>query len=1462
LRRVKNLGVKDLCGKYLKARQLAKEMEEKAKKTAEMKEEAQDEKERAEKILDEIDSLDVELDFADLKDEFEEGKNHLDKKKFEKAFEIFNGTIEGIKEESREKIDEILDPLMETLENAESDEDIESMFEDIERSKELIDDGNIKEALDKALDIKDRSDEFFVNKLENKISSLDTLFNRIEKDNDEVLHDAEELLSKAEYSLEAEDYSRAFSLLGEAEGSIGKETKDKLIGIIETLEQRIEHLKENGNDLDESEKSLQTAREKIEEDIIEGWDIIEKTSEKVNEVYGEEILSDAFEKIEDEISEAEDIGAPTEEIEKMVEKAKEFKDENEILEVENILDEAFEKIEEAKFDKVLNTIAESREDFIKAKEMGADIEKPMQLLKKARNSLKNDDYKEALEWARKGREKVQDLTDKLEELKDQIQNKEKEVKQLEETLQKEFSSLKDIIEEARTKLEQKSPEEAVSKLEELDDKIERSARSEVQEIADEFEKLNKLAQDLEIEVGELSKQQVECKRKIVSSEYLTAANMALSGKNKVEQMIKEKIENEIERITDEIEHVKGIKDELASDVLDLIKETDKEFNSGSLAEAAEKLNEAKNFFLDERTKLCEDIIEGFSKYIQDVEDLTDGFEDIDDYEEKLEKARSDLSEENFNEALDQIKDFIPELTRKIQKTAEKEVQSAERAGVKVNSLKKELKLSDESFQDDDFVESVDKSLKVLEEAKEKKEQREKAYEKVKEGATELNSIKEEIQGEGVNEVRERLREAKDKFKTRDYLDSIDIAEDALDLLEKVKVKGRFSKAKSELLERSKKAKNLKLDHQKIDDFDPEIEKIEELEEKDEHEKAQEVLESKKSELDDLLLECADEKIKKTREFLKAADNMGFDVEDSRDKLKRANSLYEKEESLKTLTLLEEVEEELKNLRGKGDVAREELEEAICQLKEAEVIDADVDDIKSLLDESEELLKNDLYGESLKKTKEAKEKISEAKQKRIEGIIHDFDKKIKELRSKDVDTALAENKLRKAKKAVDNEDFVDSIRLALQSEGELERVDKQRVIAKNSLSKIKGMLEKVEGKEILVDQARKEIQRCEQAFESGFYPKVVEDAVDASKELYEVLRTHKNIETFLTDFDLLIEELEREELEHSKLKETKENIEHLYKDGKYEKADEKILKAEESIREEKKTIKELISRIEEEISNKGITEVEKAVKKLEKARFLLDLGNPIKALTNIHEAEEISGLKNLREYDKLVSQVESSISNAKKFGASVKDVENLVSSAKKKKDSGEIVKAYEEIKKANDDIEKVLEAYSPKLKLEISKTLIIDKWNPVEILLVNEGEALGKDPDIELRGGDIRNTDMPGKLKAGEEKDIEVEIKPKKENAVVIAKALRIFDDEVFEDKVELDVSMGSDVKKARDTKTCDYCGENIMSGEQFVLCSCEKTYDISCAEEINECLNCGTELETEKEEEEKKQKKKRVSLDL
>jgi len=1448
-----------MSGKYLKARQLAKEMEEKAKKTAEKKKEAKNKKEQAEESLEIVKSLNIEIDLKDLEEKFQEGKDELDKKNFEKSFDLFEDIIEEINERSLTKHDEILEPVDELLKQASKDIDLGSLREKIDESKSLLQDKKLEEAFEKAFDIEDEVNRVIDKKLHEELEKLKSILDLLDESNGRKER-VSELISKVEYSLEAEDYKRTLSLIEDTKEQFGDEVENSLNKKIKTLRERKKRLEEQGIDVQKAKEWLENAKTKIDEGrYIETLEFFEKSEEEINPLYGEEILRDKFNELAYEMNVAEDIGASTGTVKEIRQEAEEFLDKNKIEKAESRLKDAFEEIEEVKFDKVLNTIAESREDFIKAKEMGADIEKPMELLKKARNSLKDDNYKEALDWARKGREEVQDLTEKLEKAEKEIEKKREELNGLKEILDEDLSDLEDLIDECEMKLENKKTDEAISTLGKVDDKLESEVHEKILNLIDHFERLNQAAEELSIDIEEFSKQIEESRRKLNNSKYIESADIAKNGINSVEQKIEDLFDDRIQKIQESLTDFRDLDEKLKEDIEELIDESREKIDEDSHIKRVEKFKEAEKMIDEARKETVENRLEETSQLLSKIGEMDKDSLDLDSYKERIEEVTKSLNEETYSEALDILDTFLSELSQEVYKVSEKEIQKAEKTGVGVESLEKELEKSSDDMGEEEYTEAIRISIKVMREAEEKRKKRKKAYEKIYDGSTKMSKLKGKDELEEEDSIRELLKVAKKEFKKENYSDAIEDAGEALDKLENLESKKRFFDRMKELEDKFLKAKNIDIINRGINNFDPEIEKIERMSEEIGIVGARDKLKEKQDELDALLQEILKEKKDDMKDLIEDFETMGLEVDEYKNQLEKTNLLIEEKKSLDALTFLDEIKDELENISKKGQIAREKIEEIRVLSKKAEVMGASISGLSKIIEEAQKKLDEDKYKESLKKAKSAEKKIQKAQKKRVGSILGNFNQKIEKLKNRGVDTAPAEDKIQKAEKARDKGNYIEAIKFSMQSEGELEKINNQKIIAGNIISRTKKMLKEVQNKELFIDEVKGIFQECEQAYENGFYPKAVDLSFTTTEKLSKILQSHDNLASFVENLNSIINDFREGSKDFSLLLEEKKKTEENYKDGNYQKAVQHMKNVEEILIDNEDYLRNIISKLEKEVEENGIKNIEKAIEKLDKAKFLVGMKDIFTALKNIEKAKELSGLKKQKKYDRLMEQVKESLKNAKKFGASVEKIENKVQEARDRENMEKIDEAYDIIRNAKNMVEEVLEDYSPKLKVKVSDTLIINEWNDTKIHLINEGEALGKNLQIEVRGGQVKDFNRGEKLKAGEEKEVEVEIKPEKEKAQIIARVLRIFDNEAFEDEGDLKVSEGSTIKETKKEGACDYCGNKIKKKENIILCSCGNTYELSCGEEIGECPNCGTPLKTKEKE---RKKKKRVSLDI
>ncbi len=1376
-----------MCGKYLKARQLAKEMEEKAEKTAKKKEEVKEKKKGAEKLLEVTKELDI--DPGETEKKVKEGNEEIEDKNFEEAAKKFEEVIEELHEIHSDKLDEMLQSVKNFLNISEGTEGGSKLKEKIEEVENLLEEGEIKESFEKAEKIQEESEDIIEEEISEQLKNVKSLLERVEEA-DKKKGKAEKIVLKAEYAYEGKEYDRAISLIRDARDLIGDKLQGELDGMMGKLKTKMDRLDERGIDISKPRELFGKVEEsRREKDYGKTVRYVQMCRDLVNDHFVD-ILRGTLEELEGEIEEAKEIGAPVREVEEMVEEIEGYLNDRKIEEAGGLLDDAFDKVKELKFEEVLNTIAESREYFIKAKDIGADISEPMKILSTARDSLQEGNYREALGLAKKGREKVQNLVKEYDKVRQKINSKEEKVKRLKDAIPIQLPKAEEIISEAEGRLQEERYEEALEVLEDFDEKFDKKAYEELMEVVEKFEKVTKVGEEIGADMEEVSEKLDEAVSRTKNSEYVEAAEIAKEGKKSSKDKIETEIEDMRKRIREEIEE-EGLLDEETKDViLDLLAKSKNKLNSENYIQAHNTLNDAKEELKQSKAESSERRIEEFSELLSRLEEeLETETIDTTAYWEGIEEAKEMLSKDEYKDVFDKtdhlrekLNEELEEVSEKIFGRAKMEVIRAKKTGVEIDGFRKKLIECKKNMKQEDYIEAIPLSLETEKIAKELREERKKAYENISDTASEVSKLKKEGKVEDISEIKDTLMKAKNEFREKNYSAANEMVKKADAMIKKTEGKSEL-KEKEEVL-----AKKLDKIEEKEDlsietkDVKSDLEESSELVE-DEPSKAVDFVEKASDRLDKRLEENIEERISETRSFMRSSTELGVNTEKIDSDLSKAESLLGSERYWDCLEVLSEVEKKIQDFKERHKKADENIKAAKKRIQEAEHINADSDEGKRLLDDAKAAFEEEEYEESIKKAEKAKAKIEKELEKEVEKIINEFKEKIDSYRSEEDESTLADNFIQKAKKAKEDGNYKEAINYAMQSEGELEKIELQQNIADKSISKAKQKLKNAREKDLMIDEPKILLEESIKAFKSGFYVKAFDKAVKVGNELEEISQCYEKTKSFLKNIEGFINEIEGENVEE--LIEVKEKISNRFKNGDYKKAYSHLSEVEKIL--DKNEINDVIVLLESKIDSVQDEERKREVEDvLERAKSALDTQGPIKAIELINEAKVLSGLKKKEKCKDTIEEVENLVSKAKKFGASVKSVKNKIEEAKRlMSEEGEIKKASKKAEKALDQVEEALDDYSPKIEIKALENLKLDEWNETEVLFKNKGNGVAQSPDIKINGGEIEDFELKDKLKAGEEVKISGRIKPTNEKAHIVGKALRIFDKKQLKDKYEL-----------------------------------------------------------------------------
>ncbi|MBS3817755.1 MAG: hypothetical protein KGY76_09365, partial [Candidatus Thermoplasmatota archaeon] len=416
-------------GEYKIAAKRAKDVEEDIKEAAsdkgledeKLKSEIEEKSEEIEERLSAVESLDIEVD--SIKKTLRDALDRKEEEDLEKAFHGIMGALretEGLSEfsEKMEKAQFHLEKIKE------KGQEHEKFADDLEESKEKAKEGKFSEAngiLDRTIDemkskLKEKEEEKeaegrdkkdLFKKVQKKIPEMKSLLNTA-KDFDVEVEGGKNLINEALKKTKQNDYEEAIDSLEQCR--VFFQTK-----LDKNIDTEIENIKKKTDaDVTEIIEDIEEYREKGEYEKVAG--LIEKGKEKKEEETEEELEEEPAEEIDEEFFEIKEIIEEAEGLDLKFPKGEHLLDEAKKEWGKGNRDQARENIEKAKNEVssrlpgiIENEIKGAKEELKKTKVQGANISKPVELLKKTNRALKEGDLQQSFESFKSFKKKMEEI---------------------------------------------------------------------------------------------------------------------------------------------------------------------------------------------------------------------------------------------------------------------------------------------------------------------------------------------------------------------------------------------------------------------------------------------------------------------------------------------------------------------------------------------------------------------------------------------------------------------------------------------------------------------------------------------------------------------------------------------------------------------------------------------------------------------------------------------------------------------------------------------------------------------------------------------------------------------------------------------------------------------------------------------------------------------------------------------
>ncbi|MFH0816357.1 MAG: hypothetical protein V1934_06035 [Methanobacteriota archaeon] len=1384
-----------MASSYLKAMQLRKQLEEKAKETAQLRQKAEDALSSAETLLGNAKAAD--LDTSAVNEIMNKAKMAMADKDYETAL----GQTSLFKEEVAKTYDKLIETICASTESllsfldegAPEKKQVETLLVKAGDSRGA---GDVEGALKHAKAAWEIAEKLMNGKLSAQFSAAQSLIVTARNSKEDV-KEAEELLTMARSAMSSQDYTTAFEhvrkCIESTSGSLVEqinEDLDEARGLIATA-------KGLGIDTAKPEESLAKVEEQLDRYEFEGAMSSASLAKSEAEKALTRGISDVVERVSAEILSAEKIDAEVKLAQGHLTRAKSAIKGGNYEEAIGALKDGEEETKNAQFQRVLQTISQSKSKFMIAKKLDIDVSGPVDFLNKAKESMKSNDYKRALEFAEKGDDAIEQLVRDYQEADEAIKGLEQAVNDASESGIDAVAAAQTMA-QAKETLEQKDYRKVAllvhKGLSEVEGLLYRMAMEHIEIAELVLNTGEKIGANMK-EARDLFKESVDSMK---AKKFKQAATSSDSCAARAEALIKDHVSGFIMTVELAIEQVEGIDPARPRELLSMAKQG---FDQAEYDKSYELAHEAFSIVDSGQSRKARDELADMEKEILLTKEMGCTIEEM---LRKLDSAKTAIADKNYAQVYNIYQD-VSQTAKTLQygaaemafSNAKLAVVEAKKLGIDITNMRETLKKAKSSFDLERYKETFDLSLASQNEASRMMSLRTEAYNTITQTAAMVAEAKKN--NADVDKVMATLLGAKTAFERFDYKSSIDIANQAR--TETEALMNLYNSAN--LLMRFRDDIKL-LQNLKVEGIEGYIKKAEDaknfLKNKD-YESAQSVLTVPAKEAREKLSATISSLISIGQSAVDAAKELRVRVDSAEAIISRSKTALAAEHFQEAVDNALEARNEVDRIRDLSLRAAKAVKEAHEKVSECENLRADPVSAKLKLEDAMESIKSSDYDKAIKLAQQAMEEATRSEHKYVAETINNFRLTIEKAKMDGTNVTAAERLLNQAREAMEAANLKKALELAMRSEGELEKMGLQQEMAAKAIRTAEDKFADANAQNIHSSAAAALIETAKAELRKGDYVRALEVAIQSGDEL------HRTKELFQEANESA--RMAREALaltgkmgaDVSSLKQLSDALDSAMGSSDYHAADEKAkaLQAEAKRVSHTHTSNRIVAahnvlniagRLSINVPDAG-TMLAQARSYLENGRFenavelagsamdktksaiegharaaldetSAEMSHAVQLGGDISNAEKLfmrakqaletgefeSAVKLAKEarttiiihkkmdteFVVLSGEANKTITMAKKYGIPVREPEQLLSLAMAAKDSN-YEQALKYAKEAAASSQKALEDFKPEISLNLSVQgdLKTGDWLESTLTVTNAGKTLGKDAKIQIMG---------------------------------------------------------------------------------------------------------------------------------
>jgi tetratricopeptide (TPR) repeat protein len=1379
---------------YLKAMQLSKQLEEKAKEEKKNRQLAEDELQRVEEAIKSAEASDIET--ANANKFFTKAHTAFEEKNYRDALSLVTQANEQIKKDFKEGVQSILNSAKELMEmSKDMESDTSGGLAMMEEAKNSLNDNDFEKAITFAKQSWEIFEKIAQEHLSESFSNAQSMI-VLARNSGEDVTNSEALLEDARKAIEAQEYSVAFSRLKECLESVGTGLSSQIDELLDEAKSYQITARELGADVARIEELIQRTDEEMEKDNMEAALSSARLSKSEAEKTLNRGIVDFIELQKTALLDAEQLDANLDKASDLLERANATLKGGNYTEAIGSATEAEAEIQNAQFQKVLESISQSRSKFVAANKVGADLSEAMEYLNNARESLKEGKYLEALELAVKGDTVVDEIVQEFESIENTIA-------ELEEQLQVgkergiDLSSAENSLGLAKEALEVRDFESVTSYIKKVRGDINNASHSFATDYIETAELVisagDRLGANLS-EPEELLKHAITVTKE---GDYQEAIKLAEESTTRAEAIIKIHVSNTIASAELAIYDAENVDVDTVQELIDSAKQ---EFEAFAFDKAFEYADKALNMLETAQSAKARDMVKNMDVAIHAARKMDCDVKPLEDVSKKCEDY---LNSRDFASALDEAEKAYKDALNLQYVAAERmfgegklAAIEAKKLGIDISDMREALKRAKLAFSEEKF----EKTFKESESAKVAAERQIKLHKEAYDTITQAAAMVAEAKKNKaeVRQVMAILTSAKSMFEHFDYENAKTEAEKAIEETRKVVMlytsadKLATVKTHITLLE--------SLGGVELEELKGRVQEAKDSLKRKDYEKALSLSEDAEEKASNLLESGVANLVSSAESAIMDATDVGIDVTSQSKELEQARKDMKEKRFEAAIQLSRKSMKEVERIKELSQRAAVEIKLAQGALNEGETLHADMSRAKDLLNGALSELKSSKYEKAIELASESTGEARRSVETFVSETIKSVQVAIEKAKMDGTTIDTAQKLMKQAQEAFEKKDFKTALGLSMKGEGELEKVGLQQEMAEKAITTAETKLREAKDIGMHSSKAVSLLNEAKNEVKEGQYVKALEHAIQSGDEIHAIGEEFREAVDTLGLLETQIEVATRIKAEISIAKKMLADAEGAKADHDYrtatEIAKEGIIEARRlshsclstklteaykltdlaakynidvsgagPVLAEAKTfmgsgkfevsnqkIDYCLEEVEGKLNMYIMDVVDQSERAMEHAKEVgADIEESGKLLASAKEAlgehkyrdalnlaEKSKSAIDLekgfeREFIELTYEAEKIISNSKKFGINMKESETLFKTAREQKEK-DYQTALVTLRKTINTAHAAVKEFRPKLTAELPiEKIEVGVLTEVEIIVTNDGKALAKDVEVSLIG---------------------------------------------------------------------------------------------------------------------------------